>query len=130
MAGRPGWNPRGRHHEVRHLPRRPRPLSLHRVRGLRPRDRRAGTEPTQPALGGRDGADDGGRPRFLGRERRSAFEDLRALNATERVALGRTRLSVTRLGLGTAPLAGLFEEVPENQALAVIVRSWEAGIRF
>jgi len=46
------------------------------------------------------------------------------------VALGRTRLSVTRLGLGTAPLAGLFEAVPEEQALAVIERSWEAGIRF
>jgi D-threo-aldose 1-dehydrogenase len=37
---------------------------------------------------------------------------------------------VTRLGLGTAPLAGLFEAVPENQAIAVIERSWEAGIRF
>ena len=37
---------------------------------------------------------------------------------------------MTRLGLGTAPLAGLFEAVPENQALAVIERSWEAGIRF
>ena len=44
--------------------------------------------------------------------------------------LGRTRLSVTRLGLGTAPLAGLFEEVPEPQALAVIERAWEAGLRF
>jgi D-threo-aldose 1-dehydrogenase len=37
---------------------------------------------------------------------------------------------VTRLGLGTAPLAGLFEAVPEDQALSVIERSWEAGIRF
>jgi D-threo-aldose 1-dehydrogenase len=37
---------------------------------------------------------------------------------------------VTRLGLGTAPLAGLFEEVPEPAALAVIERSWETGIRF
>jgi D-threo-aldose 1-dehydrogenase len=37
---------------------------------------------------------------------------------------------VTRLGLGTAPLAGLFAEVPEQQALAVIERSWDAGIRF
>jgi D-threo-aldose 1-dehydrogenase len=37
---------------------------------------------------------------------------------------------VTRLGLGTAPLAGLFEEVPEQQALAVIRRAWEVGIRF
>jgi D-threo-aldose 1-dehydrogenase len=37
---------------------------------------------------------------------------------------------VTLLGLGTAPLAGLFAEVPEEQALAVIERSWDAGIRF
>jgi D-threo-aldose 1-dehydrogenase len=37
---------------------------------------------------------------------------------------------VTRLGLGTAPLAGLFEEVPKPQALAVIERSWDAGMRF
>ncbi len=37
---------------------------------------------------------------------------------------------MTRLGLGTAPLAGLFEAVPEDQAVAVIERSWEAGIRF
>ena len=37
---------------------------------------------------------------------------------------------MTRLGLGTAPLAGLFEAVPEHQALAVIERAWEAGIRF
>jgi D-threo-aldose 1-dehydrogenase len=37
---------------------------------------------------------------------------------------------VTRLGLGAAPLAGLFEEVPEGQALAVVERAWEAGIRF
>jgi D-threo-aldose 1-dehydrogenase len=37
---------------------------------------------------------------------------------------------VTRLGLGTAPLAGLFEAVPEDQALSVIERSWEAGLRF
>jgi D-threo-aldose 1-dehydrogenase len=37
---------------------------------------------------------------------------------------------VTRLGLGTAPLAGLFEVVPEPQALAVIERSWDAGMRF
>ncbi len=37
---------------------------------------------------------------------------------------------MTRFGLGTAPLAGLFEEVPEAKALAVIERSWEQGIRF
>jgi D-threo-aldose 1-dehydrogenase len=37
---------------------------------------------------------------------------------------------VTRLGLGTAPLAGLFEEVDEADAIDIIERSWEAGVRF
>jgi len=52
------------------------------------------------------------------------------LNPRERIPLGRTALSVTRFGLGTAPLAGLFEEVAEADALAVIEWAWEAGIRF
>ncbi len=47
----------------------------------------------------------------------------------ERTPLGRTSLSVTHFGLGTAPLAGLYEAVPEDQALAVISRAWDAGIR-
>jgi len=51
------------------------------------------------------------------------------MNPSERVLLGRTALSVTRFGLGTAPLAGLFEEVPEDKALQIIERAWEAGIR-
>ena len=37
---------------------------------------------------------------------------------------------VTRFGLGTAPLAGLFEAVEEDQALQVIEHAWDAGIRF
>jgi len=52
------------------------------------------------------------------------------LNPRERIRLGRTALSVTRFGLGTAPLAGLFEEVAEDDALAVIERAWDSGIRF
>src|SRR5260370_23897640 len=63
----------------------------------------------------RDGADDDGRP---------------ALNPRERVPLGRTALTVTRFGLGTAPLAGLFEAVDEAQGIAVIERAWDKGIRF
>src|SRR5260370_24630832 len=63
----------------------------------------------------RDGADDDGRP---------------ALNPRERVHLGRTALTVTRFGLGTAPLAGLFEAVDQAQGIAVIERAWEKGIRF
>jgi D-threo-aldose 1-dehydrogenase len=52
------------------------------------------------------------------------------MNPRERVPLGRTALSVTRFGLGTAPLAGLFEAVDEAQAIRVVERAWEAGVRF
>jgi D-threo-aldose 1-dehydrogenase len=52
------------------------------------------------------------------------------LNPRELVPLGRTSVVVTRLGLGTAPLAGLFEAVGEDQALQVIEHAWDAGIRF
>jgi len=34
------------------------------------------------------------------------------------------------IGLGTAPLGGLFEEVAEETALATIDRAWERGVRF
>ena len=47
-----------------------------------------------------------------------------------RAALGRTTLTVTRLGLGTAPLGGLYEEVPDGQAHAVVERAFELGLRF
>jgi D-threo-aldose 1-dehydrogenase len=52
------------------------------------------------------------------------------LNPRERVPLGRTALTVTKFGLGTAPLAGLFEEVEEAKGIGVIEQAWEAGIRF
>jgi D-threo-aldose 1-dehydrogenase len=52
------------------------------------------------------------------------------LNPRERVVLGRTSVVVTRFGLGTAPLAGLFEAVDDDQALQVIEHAWDAGIRF
>ena len=44
--------------------------------------------------------------------------------------LGRTRLTVTRLGLGTAPLAGLYRPVDEPDALKAIERTWDERIRF
>ena len=37
---------------------------------------------------------------------------------------------VTRLGLGTAPLAGLYRPVEEPDGLKAIERSWDVGIRF
>lgn len=49
---------------------------------------------------------------------------------TERARLGRTGLEVTRLGLGTAPLGGLYREVPDEQAAALLDAAWAAGLRF
>lgn len=37
---------------------------------------------------------------------------------------------LTRLGLGTAPLAGLYEEVSGTDAAATVESAWQAGIRF
>jgi D-threo-aldose 1-dehydrogenase len=44
--------------------------------------------------------------------------------------IGRTGLRVTRLGLGTAPLAGLFHAVSEADARATVERAWDLGLRF
>ncbi|HVS56569.1 MAG TPA: aldo/keto reductase [Casimicrobiaceae bacterium] len=44
--------------------------------------------------------------------------------------LGRTQLQVTRLGLGTAPLAGLYEAVDERQAIETVAAAWRHGLRF
>ena len=52
------------------------------------------------------------------------------MDPRERVPLGRTSLNVTRFGLGTAPLAGLFEAVDDYQAMQVIDHAWDDGIRF
>lgn len=49
---------------------------------------------------------------------------------TSRVELGRTGLRVTRLGLGTAPLGGLYAPVPDSEAQALVERAWAAGLRF
>jgi D-threo-aldose 1-dehydrogenase len=37
---------------------------------------------------------------------------------------------VTRLGLGLAPIGGLYAPVSEEQALATVERAWELGLRF
>jgi D-threo-aldose 1-dehydrogenase len=48
----------------------------------------------------------------------------------ERVPFGRTRLTVTRVGLGTAPLGGLYSGVDEGTALETVRRAFDAGVRF
>ena len=52
------------------------------------------------------------------------------MNPRAKVRLGRTDLMVTAVGLGTAPLAGLYEAVPEERAKATLERAWELGIRY
>lgn len=44
--------------------------------------------------------------------------------------LGHSSLTVTKLGLGLAPIAGLFESVSAAQASATIERAWRLGIRL
>lgn len=50
--------------------------------------------------------------------------------AIERVQIGRTGLHVTRLGLGLAPIGGLYAPVDEAGARATVERAWQLGIRF
>src|ERR1700716_480137 len=52
------------------------------------------------------------------------------MNPTETAPLGQTGIRVTRLGLGTAPLGGLFTSVDEADAEGVVHRAYELGIRF
>jgi D-threo-aldose 1-dehydrogenase len=46
------------------------------------------------------------------------------------VELGRTGLTVSRLGLGLASIGGMFAAVPESQAVATIDCAWELGVRL
>jgi D-threo-aldose 1-dehydrogenase len=52
------------------------------------------------------------------------------MNPFEQVSLGKSNLVVTRLGLGGGPLAGLFTEVPEDQAIATVRWALQAGVRL
>jgi D-threo-aldose 1-dehydrogenase len=44
--------------------------------------------------------------------------------------LGRTGLSVTRLGFGGAPIGGLYRAVADDDAIATVRRAWDLGIRL
>jgi D-threo-aldose 1-dehydrogenase len=46
------------------------------------------------------------------------------------VPLGGSGVEVTRVGLGTGPLGGLFTPVSDAQASAALAAAWEAGIRY
>ncbi len=47
----------------------------------------------------------------------------------DRVALGRTDVSVSRLGFGSAPLGGLLRETLAEDARDAVDAAWEAGLR-
>jgi len=44
--------------------------------------------------------------------------------------VGNTALRITRLGLGTAPIANLYSTVTEAQAIETVQRSFESGVRY
>jgi D-threo-aldose 1-dehydrogenase len=52
------------------------------------------------------------------------------MDATERVRIGRTGVHLTRLGLGLAPIGGLYTAVGERQAAGTVAAAWRLGIRF
>jgi D-threo-aldose 1-dehydrogenase len=52
------------------------------------------------------------------------------MDPRQRAGLGRTGLTVTRVGLGTAPLGGLFTEVADDEARGVVEAAWAAGVRL
>ncbi|MFN8057753.1 MAG: aldo/keto reductase [Vicinamibacterales bacterium] len=52
---------------------------------------------------------------------------MKVLPATE---LGRTGVRLTRLGLGCAPLGGLFAPVSDEDAAATLDAAWAHGVRF
>ncbi len=52
------------------------------------------------------------------------------VNPAERVRIGRTGVHVTRLGLGLAPIGGLYSPVSPSQARATVERAWQLGIRY
>jgi D-threo-aldose 1-dehydrogenase len=52
------------------------------------------------------------------------------MDAAAPVKLGRTDLVVTRLGIGLAPVGGLYKTVGDEQGAATVDRAWERGLRL
>ncbi|MEU4693487.1 aldo/keto reductase [Actinoplanes sp. NPDC023714] len=48
----------------------------------------------------------------------------------ENVELGATGVTVTRLGMGLAPIGGLFSPVGDETAVAAVDEAWRLGVRF
>lgn len=52
------------------------------------------------------------------------------MDPIENVELGGTGVLVTRLGMGLAPIGGLFSPVGDEAAVAAIDEAWRLGVRF
>ena len=52
------------------------------------------------------------------------------MEPTELVPFGKTSLTTTRLGLGSAPLGGLFNPVSDATAHGVVQHAYDVGLRF
>jgi D-threo-aldose 1-dehydrogenase len=46
------------------------------------------------------------------------------------VPIGRTSVEVTHLGLGSAEIGGLYTALSDEQAMGVVERAWEEGVRY
>jgi D-threo-aldose 1-dehydrogenase len=51
------------------------------------------------------------------------------MNGAATALIGKTGVSVTRLGLGCAPLGGLYAAVSDEQARATVEQAWQLGVR-
>jgi D-threo-aldose 1-dehydrogenase len=52
------------------------------------------------------------------------------VRANELIALPRGGLKLTRLGMGCAPIGGLFQAVSEDEARAAVDAAWDLGLRY
>jgi D-threo-aldose 1-dehydrogenase len=53
-----------------------------------------------------------------------------AFDPTQRVPLGQTGLTVTRLAFGAASIGGVFDAIDERDGLATIEHAWQLGVRY
>lgn len=53
-----------------------------------------------------------------------------APRVAQRRAIGTRGLQVTGLGLGTAPLGGLYRDLSDDEAQAAVDAAWEVGVRY
>lgn len=52
------------------------------------------------------------------------------MRASDWIALPRGELRLTRLGMGCAPIGGLYQAVSESEAHAAIEAAWDLGLRY